>query len=98
MHDEWRDLPGSEPFPPHLSMTVDARQAHVGTNIGAPSMQVVHEAPDGTQVRWTLYDAWEQAVCSYDAVVRNNGFEAGIPAPYAAELGAGRWKVRVVER
>ncbi|SEF19561.1 hypothetical protein ABL840_05290 [Variovorax sp. NFACC27] len=88
MHDEWRDLPGSEPFPPHLPMTVDARYAHVGTNIGAPSMQVVHEAPDGTQVRWTLYDA----------VIRNNGFEASIPVPYASELGARRWKVRVVAR
>ncbi|WP_126469321.1 hypothetical protein [Variovorax gossypii] len=71
-----------------MSMTVDARYAHVGTNIGAPSMQAVHEAPDGTQVRWTLYDA----------VIRDNGFEAGISAPYASELGAGRWKVRVVAR
>lgn len=93
MHDEWFDLPGSQPFPPHVPMTVDARYAHVGANIGAPSMQVVHEAPDGTQVRWTLYDAAGQAVCSYDAVVRDNGYEAGIPAPYAAEISAGRWKV-----
>lgn len=98
VHDELFDLPGNQPFPSHVPMTVDERYAHVGANIGAPSMHVANEAPDGTQVRWTLYDAWEQAVCSYDAVVRNNGFEASIPAPYAAELGAGRWKVRVVAR
>lgn len=92
-HDEWFDLPGNQPFPPHVPMTVDARYAHVGANIGAPSMQVVHEAPDGTQVRWTLYDAKGQAICSYDAVVRDNGYGASIPAPYAAEIAAGRWKV-----
>ncbi|MET3379563.1 hypothetical protein [Variovorax paradoxus] len=56
-NDEWFDLPGNQPFPPHVPMTVDARYAHAGANIGAPSMQVLHEAPDGTPVRWTLYDA-----------------------------------------
>jgi len=44
-------------------------------------------------VRWTLYDAQGQAVRSYEAVVRGNGYEASIPAPYAAEISAGRWKV-----
>ncbi|MDR6523823.1 hypothetical protein J2789_006525 [Variovorax paradoxus] len=83
----------SEPFPPHVPMTADARHAHVGANIGVPSMQVVHEAPDGTQVRWTLYDAQGQAVRSYDAVVRGNAYEASIPAPYAAEISAGHWKI-----
>lgn len=92
-HDDWFDLPGSQPFPSHVPMTVDARYAHVGANIGAPSMQVVHAAPDGTQVRWTLYDAAGQAVCSYDAVVGDNSYVASIPAPYAAEISAGRWKV-----
>lgn len=93
MHDEWFDLPDSRPFPPHPPMAVDARYAHVGANIGAPSMHVAHAAPDGTPVHWTLYDAEGQAVCGYDAVVRGGGFEVGIPAPYAAELKDGRWKV-----
>ena len=95
MHDAWFDLPGSQPFPPHAPMAVEARYAHVGANIGAPSMHVAHAAPDGTRVTWTLYDALGQAVCAYDAVVSGNGFAAGIPAPYAAELAAGRWKVIV---
>lgn len=83
----------SEPFPPHVPMTADARHARVGANIGVPSMQVAHEAPDGTQVRWTLYDAQGQAVCSYDAVVRGNAYEASIPAPYAAGISVGHWKI-----
>jgi hypothetical protein len=57
-------------------MIVDARYAHAGANIGAPSMQVVHEAPDGTPVRRTLYAAAGQTVCSYDAVIRDNGYGA----------------------
>jgi hypothetical protein len=92
-HDEWFDLPGSQPFPAHAPMAVDARYAHVGANVGAPSMHVAHAAPDGTPVSWTLYDAQGQPVCAYDAVIADNGFTVGIPAPYAAELGAGRWKV-----
>ncbi|NVM91749.1 hypothetical protein [Variovorax sp. SG517] len=88
MNHEWCDLPGSEPFSPHVPMTVDARYAHVGANIGVPSMHVANEAPDGTQVRWTLHDPQDQTVCSYDAVVRGNGYEASIPAPYAAEMSA----------
>lgn len=93
MHDAWFDLPGSLPFPAHAPMAVEPRYAHVGANIGAPSMHVAHAAPDGQPVTWTLYDAAGQAVCAYDAVVSGNGFIAGIPAPYAAELAAGRWKV-----
>jgi hypothetical protein len=92
-HDEWVDLPGYQPLPPHVPMTVDARYAHAGANIGASSMQVTHAAPDGTPVRWTLYDAAGQAVCSYDAIVRDSGYGASIPAPYGAEIAAGRWKV-----
>lgn len=92
-HDEWFGLPGSQPFPPHVPMTVDARYAHVGANIGAPSMEVVHSAPDGTQVWWTLHDATGRAVCSYGAVVRSNSYSVSIPAPYAAEIAAGRWRV-----
>jgi hypothetical protein len=92
-HDEWFDLPGNQPFPPHVPMTVDARYAHVGANIGSPSMEVAHVAPDGTPVRWTLHDAGGRAVCSYDAVVRNNSYSVSIPVPYAAEIAAARWKV-----
>lgn len=92
-HDECFGLPDSQPFPPHPPMAVDARYAHVGANIGAPSMHVAHAAPDGTPVHWTLYDDAGQAVCGYDAVVRDGGFHVGIPAPYAAQIGAGRWKV-----
>lgn len=92
-HDAWFDVPGSLPFPAHAPMAVDARYAHVGANIGAPSMHVAHAAPDGTAVTWTLYDAQGQAVCAYDAVIAGNGFTVGIPAPYAAQLSAGRWKV-----
>ena len=80
-HDEWFDLPGYQAFSPHVPMTVDARYAHVGANIDASSTQVAHAAPDGTRVRWPLYDARGQAVCSYDAVVRDNGDGASIPAP-----------------
>lgn len=92
-HDEWFDLSGSQPFPAHVPMTVDPRYAHVGANIGSPSMEVAHSAPDGTPVRWTLHDASGGAVCTYCAVVRNGRYSVSIPAPYAAEIAAGRWRV-----
>lgn len=92
-HDALFDFDGNLPFPPHAPMAVDARYRHVGCNIGAPSMQVRHDAPDGTAVVWTLLDAQGQEVCRYPAVVQRGVYSAALPAPYAAELGAGRWKV-----
>lgn len=75
----------------------DPKGHHIGC-LAAAGFKAKHEAPDGTKIIWSLFDATKggkPAICSYPGTVRNNAIEAMLPFPWLERLRAGDVGIRI---
>lgn len=71
---------------------------HVGYAEGSPIINMAADYPDGTPVRWTLYnrsEAGDVAVCTYPGVVMNKAVQDNLPRRYAEKVMQQQMLIRV---
>lgn len=88
-HDSQFDFAGVVKFEP-----ADDSQEHIGANLSAVQIGAPTAAPDGSKIRWTLYDDGGAVVCAYTATVKQAEWRDHLPTLYADNIEQRGWTVR----
>ena len=92
-HDSQFEFFNNVPVP-HVEGARSDGEYHIGANLGFMTMEGKTTHPDGTLIRWTLYDQADNPVCVYETTVQQQRWSANLPVFYASQISDGVCKVR----
>jgi tetratricopeptide (TPR) repeat protein len=93
-HDSQFNFPGNQAFPVVPGAPADASD-YIGANLSAATVRALLNAPDGTEIEWSLLDQNGTVFCTYEGVIRDGAYVAYFPEFLRRKIRAGELKGRV---
>lgn len=99
-HDSVFAMPDSEDFPAHPVRAGFEQypRFHVGTNIGAATIDKPTDKPEGSLLSWTILNETRHVVCRYQSPVTQGMIKILLPRPYAEKLTDAAWSLMVDDK